>query len=92
MCELDVAFIYANRGHFDLRFNGKGKLREAAEKPRMSLSPLSNDGKYFVQTLDNGVMVHALRGTPGSSSSNPGRLTIPESARKPSLDEYDARP
>lgn len=65
---VDYVFLWLNRGHFTLKFNKRGNLRRAFEKPRTSLAPLSHDGEGFRQALNVG-FVFALKGTPGCQSS-----------------------
>jgi hypothetical protein len=65
---VEPAQLYLNRQHYHLQNNARGELREARERPRMSLSPLCNDGRYFLQALDGGRPVRALRGTLGSKN------------------------
>jgi len=62
---VDAAWRYVNRAHFTFRYDGNGEVREAREKVRTSLAPLSPDGAHFMQVLGAGRRVHALRGVRG---------------------------
>jgi hypothetical protein len=63
---LTLSQIEANAGFYDLKRNKRGHIQGARVKSRMSFAPLSNDGIGFEQTLPNGRVVFALKGTTGS--------------------------
>lgn len=63
-------YIIENKHHFLLKYNKRGHLRRAFEKPRNSKSPLSNNGTVFEQALESG-RVYALRGVLGSERPQP---------------------
>ncbi len=65
---IDAATLWIHQYHFILKFNKRGNLRRAFEKPRDTLAPLTHDGEGFRQALNSG-FVFALRGTRGSQSS-----------------------
>jgi hypothetical protein len=63
-----AAWLYVHRANFTFRYHGNGDVREAREIVRASLAPLSSDGAHFMQALENGRRVHALRGVRGSNN------------------------
>ena len=67
---MDADYLQANQGYFLLRYNRRGNLRSAIRRERSSLVPLSRKGECKDQTLSTGHVIFALRGTPGSQSSN----------------------
>jgi hypothetical protein len=64
----DAAYLWVNRGSFNLTFDNGDRLTKAVEKSRASLAPFTSDGQYFRQVLDSGRKVHSLRGVRGSKN------------------------
>lgn len=68
---LPISQIKAEKGRYIIVPHKSGKgIKYAMLRPRMSLAPLSTDGKGFEQTLPSGRVLFALYGTTGSGKRN----------------------
>lgn len=64
--DADVFYIIDNIGHYDLEYTRSGSIKCAREKRRFSASPLTRTGECYLQPLESGRKLFALRGTPGA--------------------------